>query len=261
MKIKHFVITRFLSTKHLGLGDKIFDEDIIQNGIDYVNNFFIPSMNNQTNKDFEIIFIINNEHDIENSGIKKLRDINTDILCHILKDNEYFNFCKEQAKGYDWLILTRMDYDDLVKNTAAEEIQSMVKKNSNYDLFCYGYNTGYTLNLKNKNLYNFEKSSYYKSGYFSIFESLCMNLKTVKNPINVYSCQHTHLKKEVEKKGKAEYLRYMIPPDSTCTNNFVWVRHENTGTELISGTAAFNNRFRNQCEIPNNFKELFGTDI
>ncbi len=259
MKIKHFVITRFLSSKTLGLGDKIFDETIIQNGINYVNSYFIPSLNNQTNKNFDIIFIVNDEHDIENSEIKNLNNIKTEIKYHILKNSEYIEFCKNESKGYDWLILTRMDYDDLVKNTAVEEIQTIISNNDMYDLLCYGYNTGYT--MFKKNLYVFDKPGYNKYGYFSIFESLCIKINSNVDLFDIYFFNHTQLKKEVTNIGKSKQLKYLIPPESNSQDNFVWVRHENTGTELLSGVKAFNLRLKKLCPKPDNFKERFGIDI
>ena len=258
MKIKHFVITRFLSSETLGLGDKIFDDQIIENGIDYVTKYFIPSMNNQTNKNFEIIFIINDKHDIENSSIKKLYDIDTSIKYHILKNSEYFKFCVDSANGYDWIILTRMDYDDLVKNTAVEEIQDIVAKNNNYDIICSGYNTGYIMH--NETFYRFEETSYHNDGYFSIFESVCTNLNSTAKIKSIYSYTHTKLKNEIREYAKANGLKCMIYEKPKNCDNFVWVRHENTGTELLNGMSRFNNRLKLKCKKPENFKSLFGIE-
>ena len=63
MKIKHFVITRFLTRDDLGYGDRIFDDDVIAESVEYVKKYFIPSLENQTNKNFERIRQIGNHQD------------------------------------------------------------------------------------------------------------------------------------------------------------------------------------------------------
>ena len=98
-------------------------------------------------------------------------------------------------------------------------------------------------------------------GYFSIFESICTNLKTVndENIISIYSYTHTALKQEVQ--NKKTFLNCLVPPDTKIPDNFVWVRHENTGTELLTGNVAPKISSDDLCTIPKNFKDRFGKDI
>lgn len=259
MKIKHYVITRFLSSTTLGLGEKIFDEDIIQDGLSYVRSYFIPSMNNQTVKDFTVIFIINEKHDTENSGIKELYDVKLDMPFKVLRHNEYFKFIIEDSKDADKVILTRMDYDDFVNREAVNEIQILATEN-NCDIFSYGYNTG--MILCEGKLYPFVKPGYWKQGYFSIFESVCVSRKHLTSKINIYSFTHTALKNEVKKYAKEHNLTVTEIPETESTENFVWVRHKNTGTELLTNTLVSNRKLLDVIEMDQKrFRRLFGGEL
>jgi hypothetical protein len=262
MKIKHYVITRFLSSTTLGLGDMIFDESIIQNGLSYVRSYFIPSMNNQTVKDFTVIFMINENHDTQNSGIKELYDLQLDMPFVVLPHDKYFKYIKEDSADADWVILTRMDYDDLVYKKAAEEVQDLVRSNdSQGDIFTYGYNTG--MILYENQLYTFPKTNYWKQGYFSIFESVCVRRSELTSDINIYSLSHPHLKSEVCKYAADNGLTFISEQERESFDNFVWVRHENTGTELLSGFAVSKDRLNTSLpEFDNDtFKDLFGRNL
>lgn len=260
MKIKHYVITRFLSSLTLGLGERVFDEDIIQDGLGYARSYFIPSMNNQTVKDFTVIFMINQRHDTENSRIKELYDMKLDMPFKVLKDIEWFDYVLEDSKDADWVILTRMDYDDLVNRKAAEEVQDLVRENEASDIFSYGYNTG--MILYEKQLYSFIKPSYWKQGYFSVFESICVKRSVLNPDINIYNFNHTQLKSEVNNYAKEHGLKAVDTSDKDTFNNFVWVRHKNTGTELNTGVIAAKSRFRNKLQMSSDtFKGLFGREL
>lgn len=257
MKIKHFVITRFLSSQTLGLGNKIFDEDIINDGINYAKDYFIPSLNNQTNKNFEVIFMINEKHDTVNSSIKKLYDMPLTVPFHVVRSNECMDFCKEQSVGYDWMICTRMDYDDLVKNTAVDEVQKHVEKNQNADAITYGYNEG--LSYYNGDLYVFDKPGYDYKGYFSVFESVCFNLKHEVG-FFIYNANHTELKQVVQGYCTEHGLTCKVI-DTNDNMNFVWVRHKNTGTELLGNPVINKNRIKNKVPASDMFKQKFGITL
>lgn len=56
MRIKHIVMIRFLSVQ---LNTKnILSDDLIDYRLKYVKNNLIPTLNNQTNQDFEVMFLV-----------------------------------------------------------------------------------------------------------------------------------------------------------------------------------------------------------
>lgn len=256
MRIKHYVITRFLTSGGMGLHEKIYDDDIILQGVEYVNNYFIPSLNNQTNKNFEIIFLINDKHDEINSNIKLLNNVITNIPCHIVKKNNLDVFISNNSKDYDYLITSRMDYDDLVYNNAVEDIQQYVKLKPKY-LLTYGYTNG-TL-LRGKKLYIYNPN--YTNGYFSVFFSCIINLHNL-SAINV--CQlgnHTNIKESIQNICLSKNILYdenmfIMPKEDNYY--FVWVRHENTSSSLLHYNKE--NSYNKEIYIED-FKKIFGISI
>ena len=71
LKMNHLIMTRFYCMK---LGLDIFDENILSSGYENMVNFFIPSLNNQINKNFKLVIMKSSK--AKSSGvIKKLFDI------------------------------------------------------------------------------------------------------------------------------------------------------------------------------------------
>ena len=64
MEIKHIIITRFYNHEFPWLKNKlsIFDENVLENGIKLLKKYLIPSLENQTNKKFTHILLINEGH-------------------------------------------------------------------------------------------------------------------------------------------------------------------------------------------------------
>lgn len=59
-KLKHIVQTRLLSCD-MGGGLNLLDEKLIERRVGYMMHHLVPSLNNQTNLDFEFMLLINPE--------------------------------------------------------------------------------------------------------------------------------------------------------------------------------------------------------
>lgn len=259
--IGHYVITRFLSNSKLGFGERIFDEDVIQDRLSYLRTYFIPTMNNQTVKNFTVIFLINDKHDTKNSGIKELYDMKLDMPFKVLKESEYMKYIRYKTADAHKrkLILTRMDDDDLVNYKAVEEIQKYAIEINN-DIFSYGYNSG--MILYEGKLYPFPTPSYRAQGYFSIFESVCVWCESLWPDLNIYSYPHTTLKTDIRNYAKRHGLNVDHAFERYSLENFVWIRHKNTSTELLTNSPIRNRKLEKEIQIdPDRFKLLFGVEL
>lgn len=255
MKIKHFVITRFLTRDDLGYGDRIFDDDVIAESVEYVKKYFIPSLENQTNKNFEIVFLVNDKHDTEESNIRLLKELDTCFKCHVVKKSDLAGFVKSESSGYDRLITTRMDYDDLVYSGAAQEIQGLAERSKEV-VFTYGYNNGTLKRGKQICKYNPK----YGNGYFSVFLSLVIDLKTMPSA-DVYELDdHTNVRKTLKDlcgKNKVVYSDAFFKRSAENQYYFVWVRHENTASSLMKYPKE--NAYNEETDVKD-FKERFGIE-
>ena len=149
MKIKHFVITRLMicwnGQQSLSDITRYPDTQESQRRLDsrtrVVNNFYIPSMNSQTNDEFENIFLIDRLHkDLDYSGFDFHKLKNCKILCedsHRTLDSNLLQFYnenplteQEKDQGFKTIELT----DGTKKNI---EILSALTTKDEYETGCH----------------------------------------------------------------------------------------------------------------------------
>ena len=260
-----------MNNPNLGFGQRIFDKTVLKESAVYLNINLIKSLENQTDKDFTLIVLINDRHDKE--FIESLID-DTDLHILIIKDSELDNVIKQSVDSTcDYLITTRIDYDDLVVNTAVETCKSKFIrffKKFNDKMFCVnGFSKG--LALVDNRLYIMDKH-YRGGGFFSAFVSLCYNLKLSKTfdcLKNVYSLgDHTNLYGgirnlfkylHVENSYNDDELEQFIDREELFEYNYIWYRHKNTGSELLNYTPADTS---DEISIDKErFKTLFGINL
>lgn len=126
MLIKHLIFT------NLGIG--IFDELWLLYRFEIFENTLLPSMEHQTNKDFEwIIFIDKRLPEIFRHKIEEIQD-KSDLFLKIIEVDDYSIIAEETNKlidnmDIDCLITSRIDDDDCLHKNAIEHIRNEAKNN------------------------------------------------------------------------------------------------------------------------------------
>jgi len=166
--------------------EKLFDYSLLSKAINVFKKFTLKSLENQTNKNFEIILKIHNEISENSKAILELKSIKSSIKINILRKNETDNFIDNNAKEIDFLITTRIDHDDLIYYNAVNDVQK--KCNYNIPLYYNGYIKGITMiNNDYKNCFKFYPTYGNYRGTHSAFQSLVVNKKKVSKNLNIYS--------------------------------------------------------------------------
>jgi hypothetical protein len=207
--------------------EKLFDQDLLDKGVNIFKQYTLKSLENQSNKNFEIIIMIHNEINLNHKSIQKLYKIKSDIKINIIRYKEINSFIEKHVKNIKYLITTRIDHDDLIYNGAVEEIQS--KCNENIPLFYNGYDR--LITMKNNDIYNTYKfyPKYYGKGSMSTFQSLIINRAKINKIYNIYDLgNHTNQKNSFIKlyeinnfKFKEEYF-YINHLEDCC----IYIKHE-----------------------------------
>ena len=268
MNIKHFVITRFLSWTGMsgkdGFGEKLFSSETKEYAYNLIKNFFIPTLNNQTLQNFEIIFVTHNKFDV-NEFYQVFNTFGIKAKYHILHNNEYESFIKNSVEGYDWLITTRLDYDDCVKNTAVEEVQKLLN-NTSLPIFVYGYEFGYAYDINTGVLYKHNPKRKLKSrGFWSIFLSLCVNLQECSNIYNVYEL-HNHcnivddLFNMITDVHADDINKYIIHYNNELMP-YVWIRHTNSGSNFLKYTQEYERIIELTDDAKQDFLKTYALNI
>ena len=221
LKIIHAIITRFIYSFH---GKSDSSKEYILNGIRVLKKYLLPSLENQSCKDFIWILMLGNEANI--ASIKSLVNLNNSFQWYIVYDKDIKNFLRNITKGFDILITTRIDYDDRIYYDAVNDVRKEITIDK--PMLFHGYNRGlYFFELDNK-YYDFE----YKlnSGAFSVFESLILVLNQVNNIYTIYDFRpHQNVRQKFIKYYKSygiKKLNYEPGIFDSGAPKFVWVRQK-----------------------------------
>ena len=260
-KIKHYVLIRFYCFEMMPK-NKLFDEKLLNNGIDVFNNYTLKSLENQSNKNFEIIIIIHNEINLNHSSIKKLLKIKTNLNLKVLKLKEIKSYININSKNFDFLITTRIDHDDLIYKDAVEEIQN--KCNKNIPLYYNGYDKLITMIGNDiENCYKFYPN-YYGLGSIGIFQSLIVNKNKINKSYNIFDLGiHSKLKIkfiDIYKKNNLEYKEIYFNINH-IEDSSIYIKHKFNHSELSNKSK---NWHKTNIKIKKSkkwFRERFGNFI
>ena len=243
--LKHFIFTRFFCYTTRRYPIDIFDVDFLKGQLGLTNNV-LRTLENQTNQNFELIFILHPKFfaepkyefifsTLKNSTKLPLKFMeNTGIyknngLAYMFKadmNDELATLLKDTHDKYDFVVTTRIDLDDFIHKNAVEEAQSKI--NECDSVLSYGYNKGY------RYVYGELYPSFFHwnkgLGHHSIFQSLILKSSFAKKlpPFSVEDFNHPtvapELKNFLEKNG-LEYSDNMFQENNSI-NAFIYFGHE-----------------------------------
>ncbi len=232
MKIKHFVITRFLNNANMNLGQRIFDEDVVRNGVSLVKSFLIPSLMHQSNKNFIIILIIH--ENLNKDFIKELYELKCDFPILILTNPEYKQYIKEEynKRDCDFFITSRVDYDDMFYYNAVQDVQESV--DASKPILTYTWKNGAIKRVGEK-IYREFSPDYHNNGGIGIMLSLIINnnlTKSLSKGYDVYDFNHTQLTKCI-RENFDKYCDLTLDYEPLIINKrngicWVYIRHNQT---------------------------------
>ncbi len=235
LRIIHFIITRFM-IKFWPFEDfptKIFRDDYILNGIRVIKNYLVPSLENQSCRQFIWILKIGNK--ANKTYVESLLHLSNLFESKIIHEKDVHNYIRNKSKGFDILITTRIDYDDRIYYDAVNDVRKAI--NINKPIILYGYNRGvHYYELDNK-YYEFIRNDT-SSGVMSIFASLILVLSKVNDTYNIYQLgTHMIARKKILLSYKSfgiKELNYEPAIYDSGDAKFVWVRQKFSGQYHLS---------------------------
>ena len=228
--IKHFVFIRFFPYKLQSFQRDIFDVEFLSTQELLAENNLLRSLENQTNKNFEICFWANDKYfdDPKYAFIfTELRDSKT-LTIKLVKKGDMNRLVKDAYNEYDFVIQTRVDFDDFMRKDTVADTQSKVAECEN--ILSYGYCKGYT--YFNDELYNFPVPGYAESGQMSTFQSWIIKSSFAKKipHIGSYSFEHTKVKPSLRDFLEKNGLKFSenMYQKNVVDNFFIYFRHDAT---------------------------------
>ena len=244
LKIIHIIITRFaIGLFHYNDTTK----DYILNGFRVMKKYLLPSLENQSCKDFIWVLMLGNRANI--TSLKFLSNFNNSFQWYIFYEKDIKNFLRNKTKSYDILLTTRIDYDDRIYYDAVNDVRKAI--NIERPILLHGYNRGLLYFELDDKYYDFQFRA--KNGAFSVFESLIIVLNKVNDIYTIYDFGNhltvrSHLLKNYKSFGIKE-LNYEPCIFDNGASKFVWVRQKysfsnnNFEAKQLKKTLKINNNF------------------
>ena len=147
------------------------------------------------------------------------------------------------SKGFDILITSRIDYDDIIYYDAVNDVRKQI--NIHKPIQIYGYNRGvYFYEMENK-YYEFYKRVQ-KNGAMSIFLSLIIVLNEVNDSYTVYDLGlHYKIRKNLLKSYKSLGIKNL---------NYEPAIFDNGGTKFVCVRQKFSGKYEHSKKIKKNLK-------
>lgn len=250
--IKHFILSRFFPFQRGNFPYDVLDVDFLSKQLPLAKNM-LRSLENQTNKNFELVFRVNSKFcdnskykfifsTLKNSTTLPLTFINGGGgLFEVESNSGFLALLKDSLNKYDFVITTRMDFDDFVYKDAVADTQSKVEECE--DILAYGYNKGYTC-IYNE-LYSRVCTWWKNTGHESVFQSLILKSSSVKELpyVVVEKFDHPLIKSQIKTFVEENGLRFSenMFQENSVTNAFIYVRHAFAQEQLaVHGGKPFN---------------------
>lgn len=225
--IKHFVIIRFFNLYDPNYPHDIFDVNFLSKQLVLAQNNALKSLGNQTNKNFEVVFVLHEKFFSETKYefiFSTLRD-SIDVPVKFVNNKDRLSFYKDSYDSYDFVIQSGMDFDDFIFKDAIADIQSKTNECSN--ILGYGYCKGY--DYRNKELYSYSLN-YKNQGVPFILMSLIVRSSFAEriSDFTIYQFRHNLFKsslKEFLEKNGVEFSEKKYQTNTT-TDAWIYFRHE-----------------------------------
>lgn len=239
---KHFIIIRFFPRQNLNYLYNVLHVGFLKKQAALAVNNSLRSLENQTNKDFEVIFLLNGRLFVDENYKFVFDTLRGGISVPVHFPQNYNSFIKDAYDKYDFVIQSKMDLDDFLHKDAVADTQSKIGECEN--VLIYGYCKGY-LYLADKNVfldryskdYSYTKGTlshiYYSSrgiGHLGILQSFICKSSFAKTlpTMGPYAFIHHKAKLKfqafLEKNGVA-FSESMFQQNTTM-NAFIYFRHE-----------------------------------
>lgn len=198
--MKHFIITRFFSYPFGRSKEEMLsflDDKRLEDGFEILKKHFIKTIENQINRNFEIIILIYDN--LPMSSVEFLNEIKCDNKITILHMKDLDEYVNGVSDG-DIVITTRLDYDDFIHKNCVDDVQKIAANTECMKL--YGLNNG--CSMADDEICYYHHPNYVNvCGFFSCFETLIVNTSVYKSPITIYTLgEHSHVFKEIKNFNK-----------------------------------------------------------
>lgn len=251
---RHYIICRF--ALDVGAGIDWTDADTFRRHLDIARKAIVPTLENQTDRDFTLLFLTHHDTE-ENTAL--LRGLTDRYPVEVSNPRKEPLLTPERLGGAERVITSRLDYDDYVDSQVVARIHSACK--DDLKVLLYGLHTGATYDPADDTLRLFANPAFISSGN-GLHAPMCTvmyNTHYVRRPFTILDLgQHTECVAGLLRQEN-ELLRWPVRErkfrltDCHHTLGFLWTRHplsfsvgsvrHNTDIDIRTDSAALQAKF------------------
>lgn len=211
------------------------NEDVGLNWEDWVKNSFIlydkfcrKSLQNQSNQNFKLISLIDKSIKDVGNILPNEATVHVSELSQISK--EVITYVSSLEEKYDYILITRIDRDDVLKYNFVENLQKNVEDylvNHQADKFYFDIGPNYVYSTKSNTTYY---KDYYKkvtSPFISVLERNDNNFECV-----VYNYSHDFIDKKVKGNKYEDLQAIQVVHDHNILNQR-YLSHKNINANKV----------------------------
>ena len=232
-KIIHIIATRFMIVFYHknDFPKKLYNKDFIDNGIRVINKYLLSSLEHQSCNLFIWVLMVGEKVDI--NYIKSKIKNNKKFRIVILYQKDFKEYIKNIARGYNILITTRIDYDDMIYYDAVNDVRKAI--NLEKPMVLYGYMHGFQYFEFNNKYYEFIQRNG-TNGVWSVFISLIIVISDVNDLYTIYDLgAHLSLRKNLLNNYKSYGIKKLNYEPAIFDNGaykFVYVKQRYSVTYI-----------------------------
>lgn len=234
----HLIITRFMCDNFIkeDSSENIFSPEWKEMSFNMASRHIIPTLENQTNKNFKLIFLVANN--LSNYDLERIKHLSNEIEIMPVHLFMFDSFIKNHNS--DYLITSRLDYDDHVYKNCVEDIQNIVKSKSNSML--WGLGEGVSIIDGEKDAYLMYNYPWlYNEGLPAPMATLILKREEVKTYFDIYKLgYHTEVSRNFDI-TQSYYFNNTIFDINDIHNrkkkdeiDYIWIRHKYSASAICN---------------------------
>lgn len=243
-QVKHLIITRFMCDNFIkkDTGIDINNSEWNNVAFDMAKRHIIPTLENQTAKAFTLVFLVS---DKISDDVERIYNLSAKLNIDVVYYNNFESYIKSCDE--DYLITSRLDYDDHVHNRCVEEIHQRFYEDilDKQDFALYGLTQGISVIDGETDAYlcNYEFPWLKTEGFPAPMVTLILKKEAVKFYFDIYKLGfHTEVIKNLRNVIPYYFNNrdYEVTPMYSVNRGrkleYIWTRHKHSATYLFDGT-------------------------
>lgn len=241
MTYVHLIITRFMCDNFIkeDSNENIFSSEWKEMSFTMASRHIIPTLENQTNQNFVLVFLVSRY--ATPTDVMRIRNLSDKLNIKVIYLDKFNDAIKKIDT--DYLITSRLDYDDHVYNNCVEDIQNFVKSKSELDAQLWGLDNGVSIIDGETDSYLMYEFPYIKKDeglaapmatlilkktaipfYFDIYK-LGYHTELV---LNILSTQRHYFSKIIAETPKQIYTKH-----DSKNIDYIWIRHKYSASAIV----------------------------